>query len=91
MLRILRGNDKKRFAQLISHAVNRDAVFLHCFQQRALRFRSRPVYLVDQHYLRKKRSAVKHEALLIVVENGIAENIGRTSPKLELSCLLIEN
>ena len=69
MLRILCGDHKKRLGQLIGHAVDGNAVFFHCFQQRTLRFGSRAIDLVDQHQLRKKRAAMKHEALLAPIED----------------------
>src|SRR5206468_2673039 len=76
-LRILRCDYKKRLGQLVGHAVDRDVVFFHRFQKRALCFWRRPVYLVDQHHLRKKWTTMKNEPLLIAVEDGVAENVGR--------------
>ena len=51
MLRILGCDHKKRLRQLIRHAVDRDLMFLHRFKQRALRFGSGAIYLVDQNDL----------------------------------------
>jgi hypothetical protein len=62
-------------------------VFLHCFKQRALRFGSRAIYLIDQHDLRKQRAAMKHEALLASIEDGIAENIGGKQVTRKLDAL----
>src|SRR6202008_4750122 len=75
-LRILRCDDKERVGQLISYAVDRDVLFFHRFQQRALCFWSCPVYLVDQHHLRKKWTTMKHELLLIAVKDRVAKNVG---------------
>src|SRR6266487_2088254 len=87
MLRILGCDYKKRFGQLIRHTVDRDLMFLHRFKQRALRFGGRAIYLVDQHDLRKERPAMKREALLAPIENGIAENIGRKQVTRKLDAL----
>src|SRR4029077_1413002 len=76
-LRILRCDNKKRLGQLVGHAVDRDAVFFHRFQKRALCLWGRAVDLVDQHHLRKKWTTMKNELLLVAVEDGIAENVGR--------------
>ena len=66
-------------------------MFLHCFKQRALRFGSRAIYLVDQHDLRKERAAMEHEALLAPIEDGIAENIGRKQVTGKLDALESES
>src|SRR2546430_14360967 len=76
MLRILCRDHKEWLGKLVSHAVDGDAMFFHCFQQRALRFGGRAIDLVDQHHLREKRTAMEHKALLAPVEDRIAENIG---------------
>src|SRR5207237_2168009 len=76
MLRILCRDHKEWLGQLVSHAVDGDAMFFHCFQQRTLRFGGRAIDLVDQHHLREKRTAMEHKALLATIEDGIAENIG---------------
>ena len=62
-------------------------MFLHRFQQRALRFGSRAIYFIDQYDLRKERAAVKHEVLLALIEDGIAENIGREQVTRKLDTL----
>src|SRR4030095_3428534 len=87
VLRILSCDHKKRLGQLIRHAIDRDLVLLHRFKQRALRFGSGAVYLIDQHDLRKERPAMKHEALLASIEDGIAENIGRQQVACKLDAL----
>jgi len=53
MLWILCRDHKKRFGQIIGHAIDGDAVFFHCFKQRALRLCCRAIDFVDQYYLRK--------------------------------------
>ena len=45
------------------------------------------IYLVDQHDLREERPAMKHEALLASIENGIAENISRQQVTRKLDAL----
>ena len=62
-------------------------MFFHRFQKRALCLWGRPVYLVDQHYLRKKWTTMKNELLLVAVEDGIAENIGWQQIASELEAL----
>src|SRR5213592_4557627 len=62
-------------------------MFLHCFKQRALRFGGRAIYLVDQNDLRKERAAVKHEALLFSIKDGITEYIGRKQVTRKLDAL----
>ena len=62
-------------------------MFLHCFKQRALRLRCGAIYLVDQHDLREERAAMKHEALLASIEDGIAENISRQQITRKLDAL----
>ena len=76
MLRILRGDHKKRLEQFMRYPIDRDVVFLQRFQLSALRLGGGTIDLVDQHHLRKERATMKHEALLVPVEDGIAENIG---------------
>ena len=75
VLRILGGHDEEWRGKRVRHSIHRDVRFLHRFQQGALRFGRRPVDLVDQHHLGKKRPGVKHEALLFAVENGIADDV----------------
>jgi hypothetical protein len=65
-------------------------VFLHRFEERALRFGRRAVYLINEHHLRKERPAMKHEALFILIENGIAENVGWKQIAGELNALKAE-
>src|SRR6266481_771559 len=77
VLWILRRDDEERVGQFVGHAVSGDSVFLHRFEERALRFGRRAVYLINQHDLRKERPAMKHETLFIPIEDGIAENVGR--------------
>ena len=62
-------------------------MFLHCFQQRALCFGGCAIDLVDQHHLRKKRTAMKYEPLLAPIEDRIAENIGRQQVTGKLDAL----
>ena len=84
LLRILRGDDEERHGQRVCRAVARDLVFLHRFEQRALRLRRGAVHLIDQHHLGKERPGVENEALLIAVENGVADDVGRQQVAGEL-------
>src|SRR5205814_5379238 len=68
---------KKGLGQLVGDAVNRDVIFLHRFQKRALCFWGRSVYLVDQIYVRRKWNMMKEEQLLIAVKEGVAKDVGR--------------
>src|SRR5262249_478129 len=52
-------------------------MFLHRFEQGALRLGSRAIHFVNQHHLRKERPLMKNEALLLAIENRIAQNISR--------------
>jgi hypothetical protein len=62
-------------------------MFFHRFQKRALCLWGRPVYLVDQHHLRKKWTTMKNELLLVAVEDRIAENVRRQQIAGELETL----
>ena len=90
MLRILCRDHKKRFGQIIGHAIDGDALFFHCFKQRALRLRRRAIDLVDQYHLRKQRAAMEHESLFGPIEDGIAENISRQQIARKLNSLECE-
>src|SRR5207249_11440331 len=90
VLWILCRDHKKWVGQIIRHAINRDALFFHCFKQRALRLRCRSVDLVDQYYLRKQRAAMKHEPLFGAIEDGITENISRQQITRKLNSLECE-
>jgi len=87
MLRILCRDHKERFGQIIGHAIDGDALFFHCFKQRALGLRCRAIHLVDQNYLRKQRAAMKHKPLFAAIEDGIAENISRQQITRKLNSL----
>src|SRR5205823_7522020 len=85
--RILCCDDKKWLRQFVSHAIDRDVPLLHRLEQRALRFGSGAIDFVDQYDLRKERATMKNEPLLIAIENGIAENVGREEIACELDAL----
>ena len=90
MLRILRGHDEERRGQGVRHAIDRHVRFLHRLEQRALRLGRRAIDLIDQHHLRKQRPGVKNEALLLAVENGIADDVRRQQIAGELNAAEIQ-
>ena len=66
-------------------------MFFHCFEERALRFGGCAIYFIDQHYLRKERTAMKDKALFVPIKNGIAENVRRKQIARELDPLKAES
>ena len=50
--RVLRRHDEERFRHLVRDPVHRHLPLLHCFEQRGLRLRRRPVDLVCEDHLR---------------------------------------
>ena len=65
-------------------------MFFHRLEQGTLRLRGRAIHFIDQYHLRKERPAMKHEALFIPIENGIAENVGWKQVTGELNALKAE-
>jgi hypothetical protein len=62
-------------------------MFFHCFQQRTLSFGGRAIDLVNQHHLREKRTAMKHEPLFAPIKDGIAKDIGGQQVTRKLDAL----
>src|SRR5690242_9620 len=52
-------------------------MFFHRFEQGALRLRGCAIHFIDQHHLRKEWSLMKDKALLLAIENRIAQDISR--------------
>ena len=85
MLRILRRQHEERIGQRMRHAIHGDVIFLHALEQRALRFWRRAIHLIDEDNLRKERPRMKHEPLLLAVENRIADDVRRQHVARELN------
>ena len=88
--RILRRDDEERFVERIGLAVGRDLVFLHGFEQRALRLGRRAIDFVGQHQLREHRSAVEAELSGLRLEDRDADDVGRQQVARELDALVAE-
>ena len=58
--RVLRREHVERLFELVGAALDRDAVFLHRFEQRRLRLRRRAVDFVGQHDVREDRAGREH-------------------------------
>ena len=75
VLRILRRDNKEGLREFVRDAIGGDVVFLHRFQQCALRFCGRAIYFINQHDLREERTAMKDEALRFAIEDGVAQDV----------------
>ena len=67
VVRVLRGDDKKGLRQRSRLAFNRDLLFFHGFEQRALRLGTGAVDFVSQQHLGKHRPRMKHKALFLAL------------------------
>ena len=75
VVRVLRGNHKKRRGQGAGFAFDGDLFFFHRLQQRALSFWAGAVDLVSQQHLRKNRSWMKHKRLFAALVNRHAGEV----------------
>ena len=65
--RVLRRQHEERVRQLIRLPADGDVLLLHCFEQRRLRLRRRPVDFVRQHDVPEDRAALELELPAAVV------------------------
>jgi hypothetical protein len=68
-------------------AFDGDLVFLHGFQQRTLRARSRPVDFVSQHHVGEYRSRMELETAGVAVVDRNAQDVGGQQVAGELDAL----
>ena len=73
---ILRGEHGEMFRQRITHAVDGDLAFLHCFQKRGLGAGGGAIDLVDQEQVSEDGSAMQVEAAGTHVEDVGAGDVG---------------
>ncbi len=73
---VLRRDDEKGHRQRARIAVDRYLVFLHRFEQGALRFRRRAIDLVGQDELREDRAGLELELAGVSPEHGDAHDVG---------------
>jgi hypothetical protein len=62
--------------QRIRDVFNRDLIFVHRFQQRALCFRRRAIDFIGQHNIGEDRTRLEFELILLRIENRNAEHVG---------------
>ena len=84
VVRILRGDDKKRLGQGACFTFHTHLFFFHRFQERALGFRTGPVDLVGQQHLRENWARVKHKGLFAALVNRHAGEVARHQVRGEL-------
>jgi hypothetical protein len=63
-------------------------VFLHRFQQRALRLGRGAVHFIGQHQLREHRTLVELEGAGVAIEHRDADDVGRQQVAGELDALV---
>jgi hypothetical protein len=90
MLRVLGRDDEERFRQRMRDAIERYVLFLHRLEQRALRLWRGAIDLVGEDELRKERSGVEDEALLVAIEDRVAEDVRGQQIARELDAAEIE-
>jgi hypothetical protein len=87
ILWILRGDDEEWLGQRHRLAVERDLVFFHRLEQRALRLGRGAVDFVRQHQLREDRAALETKFAGLAVEYRHPEHIRRQQVAGELNAL----
>ena len=74
--RVLGGEDEERARELVRVDVDRDHPLLHALEQAGLRLRRGAVDLVDDHDVREDRAGPELEALLALVVDVGADDVG---------------
>src|SRR2546430_12821304 len=67
--RVLGRHDEERLRQLVRRPIDRHLVLVHRFQERGLRFRGGPVYLVGEDHLAHDGSRPELELIGLLVED----------------------
>jgi hypothetical protein len=75
--RVLRGDDDERPRQLVRVPVDRHVPLLHALEQAGLGLRRGPVHLVDEHHVGEHGAGPKLEAVLALVVDIRAHDVGR--------------
>jgi hypothetical protein len=75
--RVLRRDHEERLGQRARFVLDRDLVFLHRLEQRALGLGAGAVDLVGQQHLREHRAGVEDERLLAALVHADADQVGR--------------
>ncbi|MCY1366733.1 hypothetical protein D9M68_419250 [compost metagenome] len=84
VLRVLRGDHEEGRGQGAGLALDRDLLFFHRLEQRALGLGAGAVDLVGQQHLREDRPGVEHEGLLAPVVDRHARQVARHQVGREL-------
>ena len=74
--RILRGEHEERFFQFKSLIADRDLLFLHRFEQRALHFGGRAIDFVGENEVREDRAFARGEPAALRIVNLRADQVG---------------
>ena len=74
--RVLRGEHEERPGELVRVHVDRDAALLHALEQARLRLGRGAVDLVDEHDVGEDRARAELEAVLALVEDVGADDVG---------------
>ena len=85
--RVLCGDDQKRIGKRKSPLLYRDHPLAHRFQERRLRFWRGTVDLIRQQHVGKNRSGDEFELLVILIEDGHSDDVGRQEIAGELNAL----
>ena len=75
--RVLRREDEERARELVRVDVDGDVALLHALEQAGLRLRRGAVDLVDEHDVGEDRAGAELEALLALVVDVGADDVGR--------------